>query len=247
MLNVWSRLNRRRDIGSERIEIMNLSKLSMVFDPESIPEDIHIIGCGSVGSTIAELLARYGLTRFVLWDMDIVEEKNIVNQMFFERHIGMNKTAAVADIIESINPDAAEDIFQKPNGWDGEQIRGYVFLAVDNIEIRKKFMEANKHNPHIKAVFDVRTGLWDAQCWSADWTDRKSVKNLEESMNFTHEEAVQQTPVSACGVVQGLAPTVRMICCLAVTNFINFATGNDLKKLIIADPYHLDGNIVTAM
>lgn len=36
---------------------MDLSKIEMVFDPASVKGRIHIIGCGSVGSTVAELLA----------------------------------------------------------------------------------------------------------------------------------------------------------------------------------------------
>ena len=225
---------------------MNLSKLEMIFKPDSVRGQINIIGCGSVGSTLVELLARYGLTDFVLWDMDIVESKNIVNQMFSQQDIGHLKVEAVENIICSINPDAKDSIILKPNGWQGEQVRGYVFLAVDNIEIRKDFMEKNKYNPNIKGVFDIRTGLYDAQCWAADWNDKKMKENLKNSMNFTHEEVATSTPVSACGVVQGLAPTVRMICCLAVTNFINFATEGELKKMIVADPYHLNNQVVVA-
>lgn len=223
---------------------MNLVKIAEVFNPNDIQDEINIIGCGSVGSTIAELLARYGLTKFTFWDMDLVEEKNIVNQMFFSRHIGQAKIDAVAEIVESINENAEKDILTMRAGWNGEMVKGYVFLAVDNIEIRKQFMEKSKYNPNIKAVFDIRTGLYDAQCWSAAWNDREAVKNLANSMNFTHEEAAAETPVSACGVTQGLAPTVRMICCLAVTNFINFATGKGIKNLIMANPYDF---MVTAM
>ncbi len=65
-------------------------------------------------------------------------------------------------------------------------------------------------------------------------------------MNFTHEEAKASTPVSACGIVQGVAPTVRFICCLAVTNFINFAEGKPLKKQIIATPFILGEESVMA-
>lgn len=226
---------------------MNLSKLEMIFNPDDVRGQINIIGCGSVGSTLAELLARYGLTNFTLWDMDIVESKNIVNQMFFQSDINLPKVEAVANLICSINPDAKKDIILKPNGWHGEQVKGYVFLAVDNIEIRKDFMEKNKYNPNIKGVFDIRTGLYDAQCWAADWTNKAMKENLKNSMDFTHEEAAAGTPVSACGIVQGLAPTVRMICCLAVTNFINFATGKEeIKKMIVADPYHLSSQVVMA-
>lgn len=229
---------------------MDLTKIEVIFDPNDITDQINIIGCGSVGSTVAELLARYGLTNFTLWDMDTVEEKNIVNQMFFQADVNKPKVEAVANLICAINPDAKDNIIVKPDGWQGEQVRGYVFLAVDNIEIRKDFMEKNKYNPYIKGVFDIRTGLYDAQCISADWTDDAMVENLKNSMAFSHEEAASNTPVSACGVTQGLAPTVRFICCLAVTNFIGFATGKaELSKVITANPYRLNkkANIVTAL
>lgn len=227
---------------------MDLSKIEKFFTPNMIPERVHIIGCGSVGSTLAELLARYGLTKFTLWDMDIVEPKNIANQMFFHKHIGMKKVDAVADIICMVNPEAKEDIVLQPNGWHGEMVRGYVFLAVDNIEIRKEFVKKNQNNPFVKAVFDIRTGLTDAQNFVADWSNPKRVANLLKSMEFTHEEAVTDTPVSACGIVQGFAPTVRFICTPAVTNFINFATGKGIKKMILADPFNLDSEqIITAM
>lgn len=36
---------------------MNLAKSLDVFSPHDVKGHIHIIGCGSVGSTIAELLA----------------------------------------------------------------------------------------------------------------------------------------------------------------------------------------------
>ena len=226
---------------------MDLSKIEKFFTPNMIPERVHIIGCGSVGSTLAELLARYGLTKFTLWDMDIVEPKNIANQMFFHKHIGMKKVDAVADIICMVNPEAMEDIVLQPNGWHGEMVRGYVFLAVDNIEIRKEFVKKNQNNPFVKAVFDIRTGLTDAQSFAADWSNPKRVANLLKSMEFTHEEAVADTPVSACGIVQGFAPTVRFISTPAVTNFINFATGKGIKKMILTDPFNLDAEeIVTA-
>ena len=75
---------------------MDTSKFIEVFNPDSVKERIHIIGCGSVGSTVAELLARYGLTKFTLWDMDIVEPKNIANQMFFADETFKPKAEVVA-------------------------------------------------------------------------------------------------------------------------------------------------------
>lgn len=225
---------------------MNLSKIEEIFNPALVKGRVHIIGCGSVGSTVAELLARHGITKFTLWDFDFVEAKNIANQMFFNEDIGKPKVDAVKNLICRINPDAEKDVKVEAGGWHGERMRGYVFLAVDSIEIRKEFVQVNKMNPNIQAVFDVRTGLYDAQTRAANWQIPSQVANLEASMDFTHEEAAEATPVSACGVVQGGAPTVRMISCLAVTNFCNFVKSGEIKGFISANPYELspDGSVM---
>lgn len=138
---------------------MNLAKSLDVFSPHDVKGRIHIIGCGSVGSTIAELLARYGLTNFTLYDFDTVKKKNIVNQMFFDPQVGQPKVEALRDILCAINPEAKNDIRLEPSGWNGQPLSGYVFLAVDNIEIRQKIVDANRFNTFIKAMFDVRTAL----------------------------------------------------------------------------------------
>jgi len=48
------------------MESLNLAKSHDFFKPEDVRERIHIIGCGSVGSAVAELLARFGLTKLTL-------------------------------------------------------------------------------------------------------------------------------------------------------------------------------------
>ena len=86
-------------------------------------------------------------------------------------------------------------------------------------------------------MFDFRTRLTDAQHYAADWSDYKQKKNFLASMDFSHEEAAEETPVSACNVTLSVAPTVWVICSLGVANFMNFWNGKPIKKLILADAY----------
>ena len=217
---------------------MDLSKSYDYFKPETVEERIHIVGCGSVGSTLAENLARVGLTKFTLWDFDEVEPHNIVNQMFTQEHIGKPKVEALKEIILSINPEAADDIQVEPKGWRGKMMSGYIFLAVDNIELRKKIVERHMDSPYVKAVFDFRTLLESGQHYAADWADSKMKKILLDTMQFTHEEAKQEEPVSACGVVLGVNTTVRLICGMGVNNFLNFVRGQGLWKMVNFDGFH---------
>jgi hypothetical protein len=215
---------------------LNLSKSYDFFKPEEVRERIHIIGCGSVGSTVAELLARFGLTKLNLYDFDIVEPKNLANQMFRQEHIGMQKTDALREMLCEINPEIKDAIKTVP-GYVEHKLSGYVFLCVDNIDLRRDIAEAHRDVTYIKAMFDFRTRLTDAQHYAADWGHMKMRYDFLKSMAFTHEEAAKETPVSACNVTLSVAPTIRMICSLGVANFVNFVKGAGIKKFIQIDAF----------
>lgn len=216
---------------------MNLAKSYDFFKPEDLKERIHIIGCGSVGSTVAENLARFGITKFSLYDFDHVEAHNLANQMFTQEDIGKLKTQAVAEYICKINPDIARDLKVYEQGYVSQKLSGYVFLCVDSIELRRKIAESYVGNPFVKGMFDFRTRLTDAQHYAADWHDPKMVQDFLNSMQFSHEEAKAATPVSACNIALSVAPTVRIICAMGVANFINFAKGEKIRKLILCDAF----------
>lgn len=211
---------------------MDLSKSYEFFQPEMYKGRIHIIGCGSVGSTLAELLVRYGLKDITLYDFDRVEAHNIANQMFVSTDIGKEKVTAVADNLVAINPELSGTLKIVNKGYVGQRLNGYVFLCVDNIELRRKIVEANMMNPYIKAMFDFRTRLTDAQHYAADWSDARQKESFLDSMQFSHEEAAAETPMSACRVVLGVAATVRLIVTFGVVNFLDFLKGKPLKKVV---------------
>lgn len=214
---------------------MNLTKSIEYFDPVNVKGKCHIIGCGSVGSTVAELLTRLGVTRFVLYDFDIVESHNLANQMFVHSDIKTKKVDAVKRIITEINPDAEPTIEIYREGYTGQKLNGYVFLCVDNIDLRREICQTNRMNRMIKAVYDFRTRLLDAQHYAANWTDLKQVDNLIKTMEFSHDEAVAATPTTACGVAMGVAMTVRLICGIGVCNFVKTIKGEAMWKMVNFD------------
>ena len=186
---------------------------------------------------IAELLARFGVKNITLYDFDRVEAHNIANQMFTSEDIGKPKVDAVKEMIVRINPDAEQFIRTVPNGYVGQRLAGYIFLAVDNIDLRREIVEKNVRNPYIKAVFDIRIRLEDGQHYAADWRVKSMVDNLLASMQFTHEEAKANAPVNACNMELSVAPTVRDICTKAVVNFVNFAKGKKLMGVVTSNPW----------
>lgn len=65
-----------------------------------------IAGCGSVGSLVALQLARSGVGRFVLFDMDCVEIHNVCRHQCSLSDIGRFKVDAIEERILRINPNA---------------------------------------------------------------------------------------------------------------------------------------------
>ncbi len=217
---------------------MNLVKSQDYFDPTKVDGRCHIIGCGSVGSTVAELLVRLGITDISLYDFDTVSAHNLANQMFNNDDIGRPKVEAVADMLCRINPEVKDTLKLFPEGWTEKcRLGGYVFLCVDNIDLRREIVTKNRFNQAIKAMFDFRTRLEDAQHYAANWGDVAMIDNLIKSMDFSHEEAKASTPVTACNVEMGVAPTVRIICSYGVANFMNFIRKVPIKKIIVANAF----------
>lgn len=215
--------------------MMDLSKSYEFFQPEMCQERIHIIGCGSVGYTVVELLARFGLTKFSLYDFDKVEKHNLANQMFVTDDIGKLKVDAVANHLIAINPDIKENLKVFNEGWHGQKLSGYVFLCVDNIDLRRKIATENKLNNFIKGMFDFRTRLVDAQHYAADWSNNTHKEYFIGTMNFSHKEAEEATPMSACHVALSVAPIVRIISAAGVMNFINFVKDKKIKQTVIVN------------
>lgn len=192
---------------------------------------IHVIGIGAIGSTVATMLARMGVTELNIYDIDIVEPKNICNQEYFDNQIGLTKIGALYNTLIAVNPEIKVKVHAE--GWKpNTRISGYIFLCVDNIDLRRQIVEENKNNKYIKAIFDFRMRLTDAQAYAADFDH---LDELLDTMQFTHEEAKAETPVSACGTSLNVITTVRTICSLGLSNFINFVKENQLKKMILVD------------
>lgn len=216
---------------------MDIIKHLEFFNPVNLEDTpVHIIGVGAIGSNLAETLARLGVSNIIMYDFDKVVPYNVANQCYFENQVEMPKLDALKQTLTAINSEIEVELV--PEGWtEGTYLDGYVFLCVDNIDIRRAIVEENKYNSNIKAMFDFRMGLSDAQHFAADWSKESDVTNLLESMNFTHEEAKDAQPVSACGTTLSVIPTIRVIVSLGVSNFINFVKEQPLKKVIVIDAF----------
>ncbi|MCY1036817.1 ThiF family adenylyltransferase [Corallococcus sp. BB11-1] len=66
---------------------------------------VLLLGAGSLGSAVAELLVRGGVTRMVIVDPDVVEAGNLVRHTLNLTDVGAPKAQALAERLRSISPD----------------------------------------------------------------------------------------------------------------------------------------------
>lgn len=82
---------------------------------------VAVVGVGGVGSWAAEALARSGVSRLTLIDMDHIAESNVNRQIHaLSSTLGMSKVEAMAQRIAQINPSAQltlVDDFVTPDNW----------------------------------------------------------------------------------------------------------------------------------
>lgn len=212
---------------------MNLVKHIDFFDPNEVNSTVHIIGVGAIGSHLAIMLAKLGIGKFTLYDFDKVESKNVTNQAFVEADIGELKVQVIKKRILAINPQAKVRV--KTEGWNSNPLSGYVFLAVDSIELRHRIIKENKFNNNILGMFDTRMGLTEGQSFGADWTKLNNRQNLLDGTDFTDEEAKKNQPVSACNSPLSVITLVWSITSATVSNFINLIKKEKFKTVIILD------------
>ena len=118
---------------------------------------VCVVGIGGVGSWAAEALARTGIGRITLIDMDHVAESNVNRQIqATSETLGMAKIHAMQQRIASINPAChvtGIDAFVEPGNWPGilpddvdgvidacDQMRAKVAMAAWALETQRLFI-----------------------------------------------------------------------------------------------------------
>lgn len=139
---------------------------------------IGIVGLGSVGSIVAEILARTGVSKFLLIDFDGVEEKNLDRLTnVFKEDIGRSKVDAVADGIRRSATSPRVDIIKseysicEKEGFNTALDCDVLFSCVDRPWPRQvlNFIAYAHLIPVIDGGILVRTNKSNTAIVGADW------------------------------------------------------------------------------
>ena len=123
MSDLWTRVERL--IGSE-----NLSRLK--------EKKVGVVGVGSGGGFVALSLAMSGVSNFVLVDNDVIEPGNVTRHVADLRHVGQNKAAAAADLIQNRNRDAILEVREGSiqDYWECLDDVDILVVGVDNEQVK---------------------------------------------------------------------------------------------------------------
>lgn len=139
---------------------------------------IGIVGLGSVGSIVAEILARTGIANFTLIDFDAVEEKNLDRLTnIFKEDIGRAKVLAVADGIRKsatapkVKINCCEYSICEKQGFETALDCDILFSCVDRPWPRQvlNFIAYAHLIPVIDGGILVRTNKRNTNIIGADW------------------------------------------------------------------------------
>lgn len=97
---------------------------------------VAVLGVGALGSQVAALLARAGVSRFLLVDHDVVTAGNRVRHELDLADVGRLKTAALADRLRRINPWCEVDERPQRLGGIGAPVLGAIQAADDQLAAR---------------------------------------------------------------------------------------------------------------
>ncbi|MFH6983103.1 HesA/MoeB/ThiF family protein [Marinoscillum luteum] len=138
---------------------------------------IGIVGLGSVGSIVAEILARTGFSKFVLIDFDAVEEKNLDRTTFLQEDVGRAKVFAMKDAIirsatsPSLDVRCIEYSICEKEGFYASLDCDVIFSCVDRPWPRQviNFISYGHLIPAIDGGILVRSNKDNTRLIGADW------------------------------------------------------------------------------
>lgn len=186
-----------------------------VFSPHAFGgRRVDVIGCGAVGSRVVLSLTKLGVGNIHAWDFDTIEEHNIANQVFGQKHIGWSKVEALAQIVR----EATEAKIEAHNERvDGSQSLGeVVFLLTDTMESRKEIWEKSlKFKLGVKLLIETRMGADSGRIYTLNPSQLSHIKAWEETL-YADDEA----EVSVCGASISVGPTAEIISGLAVWQMV---------------------------
>jgi len=167
---------------------MNFSQQRHFISPDDT-KPVHLLGAGSVGSHVASMLARIGVTGLTVWDDDSVDSHNIGPSLYGKDDFGLYKVDALAAIIKR---DTGVTIKTERKKYTGEPMRGTVISCVDTMEARQTVWKKVRKNPFVDIFIDTRVADEFFQVFSVQPCRESDIVYYEHFLAYRSDETAPQ-------------------------------------------------------
>lgn len=191
---------------------------------------VLIAGCGALGSTIAELLARLGVGEITVVDADIVEVSNLHRtHLFDERDIGRPKAEVCGEKLKLINPSIKAnyiiDIIDEKNIEELIKDKNYIFDGLDNLYYKLLLNDAA-----VKAGIPLIYGGINGEYGSAKLILPNKTSCLSCYIDYDNNEEQ-----NACEVIGTTPLIVELTATVQVNLMLNHLRGAEDSRLYYID------------
>ena len=170
--------------------------------------DVGVFGCGSANSGIIYQLSRCNMfNKFLLLDFDIVELKNIRNQIYTNNSIGSRKTHSMGNYILATDttPDKNRIIKRVDDKVENEGFAIYEFdyllVGFDNIEAREVVLNKIKSGEiKTKYLIDTRYQGLTSSLYFIDVSKSEQLKFYEEQLLEDKKLLENKTEMNTCNI-----------------------------------------------
>lgn len=160
---------------------------------------VCIIGCGGIGFNAGLQFAMAGVSKFVLFDHDSIEEHNLNRLPVPYACIGMNKAKVLKEMIHQMRPQADVTIYKSKFDEILLDTADWIVDCTDNFNAQKSIYEIAKERSinYCKLGYDgERISINDkVASWDID-------ENDQEGYNITPSWAVPATIAASLGVAK---------------------------------------------
>ena len=193
------------------------------FNPDEFYQQVHVIGCGGMGSRVAEGLARLGVgsngfSGINLYDDDYFDPHNVANQWLDWSDVGSAKAEVVAHNIHRINPRLLVDC-RVEAVTDVSRFKGLLFLCLDSMNARRQIVDSLTDTSSVTCIIETRM---DAGAGISHCFDPRDPKQLAcwKSHWFSDKEA---DDMIGCANPQSIISAIYGTTALALKHFEQYA------------------------
>lgn len=185
---------------------LDFTRQSTLVPPAIAGLSATIIGVGSIGSHLAETLAKTGVGTLHLWDGDIVEAHNLPNQGYYLGDLGQSKVEAMKKRLEAGTGVA---VVPYPAFYEsGAFGTRAVFSALDSMSARKLVFTNFLQDPTAEVFVDGRMGSRFGKVFIVSKDSKESVANYMASLHSdaesTTEPCTARSTIFCAYVIAGL-------------------------------------------